>query len=207
MVIDEKAVRWLPKARIFLPHEKTKAKKDRAVPISTRLRGILEMRRCDPNGKPYRADAYVFGTEVGTKVLGFKRAWISAVLKAHGETPTYTGDSTANFSPASRAAFRRINLRFHDLRREAGSRWMDGGVPIATIQRWLGHANVSQTSTYLAGTETSEHDHMARYEATVEARNSLVTSSEKQGKTKTRKAVARKGKPNKTGVGRETTIN
>ena len=27
---------------------------------------------------------------------------------------------------------------------------MDAGVPLATIQRWLGHANVSQTSTYLA---------------------------------------------------------
>ena len=42
------------------------------------------------------------------------------------------------------------DLHFHDLRREAGSRWMDAGVPLATIQRWLGHANVSQTSTYLA---------------------------------------------------------
>ena len=42
-------------------------------------------------------------------------------------------------------------LHFHDLRREVGSRWMDAGVPLATIQRWLGHHNISQTSTYLAG--------------------------------------------------------
>ena len=27
---------------------------------------------------------------------------------------------------------------------------MDAGVPLATIQRWLGHHNISQTSTYLA---------------------------------------------------------
>ena len=26
---------------------------------------------------------------------------------------------------------------------------MDAGIPLATIQRWLGHANISQTSTYL----------------------------------------------------------
>ena len=26
---------------------------------------------------------------------------------------------------------------------------MDAGVPLATIQRWLGRANISQTSTYL----------------------------------------------------------
>ena len=32
---------------------------------------------------------------------------------------------------------------------QAGSRWMDAGVSLAEIQRWLGHANISQTSTYL----------------------------------------------------------
>ena len=50
-------------------------------------------------------------------------------------------------STLTRAGIR--DLHFHDLRREAGSRWMDAGVPLATIQRWLGHANISQTSTYL----------------------------------------------------------
>ena len=43
-------------------------------------------------------------------------------------------------------------MHFHDLRREAGSRWMDAGVLLHTIQKWLGHANISQTSTYLRAT-------------------------------------------------------
>ena len=53
-------------------------------------------------------------------------------------------------------------LHFHDLRREAGSRWTDANVPLATIQRWLGHTNIAQTSTYL-GASLDELD-MQTYE-------------------------------------------
>ena len=126
--IDVKG-KWLPGASIFLPHAKTKTTEDRWVPISTRLKGILNMRRTDAAGNAQPPDAYVFGTEVGTRVLGFKRAWATAVLKAHGQVPTFAAN--ANFSPASRAALTKINLHFHDLRREAGSRWLEGGVPCA----------------------------------------------------------------------------
>jgi hypothetical protein len=52
-----------------------------------------------------------------------------------------------------------------DLRREAGSRWLDAGVPLHVIQRWLGHANISQTSTYLAVTDQGQHEAMARFDA------------------------------------------
>jgi integrase len=102
-----------------------------------------------------------------------------------------------NLSAASRAALRAIDLHFHDLRREAGSRWMDGNVPIATIQRWLGHSNVSQTSTYLAGTSTSEHDAMARYEA---ALRRLATNTETASKKRARTTTTRDRKLNKTAV-------
>lgn len=57
------------------------------------------------------------------------------VLKAHSHTPKYTG--TANLTAASRAALDAIDLHFHDLRREAGSRWLEGGVPLHTIRDWL----------------------------------------------------------------------
>jgi site-specific recombinase XerD len=35
---------------------------------------------------------------------------------------------------------------------------MEAGVPLATIQNWLGHANISQTSKYLATTTPGEHE-------------------------------------------------
>ena len=41
---------------------------------------------------------------------------------------------------------------------------MDGGVPLATIQRWLGHANISQTSKYLAASLGRDVDEMRAYE-------------------------------------------
>jgi integrase len=146
------------------------------VPISTRLQGILAMRRTDPEGEELPADAYVFGDEIGQRVRSFKRAWQAAVLRAHGYVPqrvmtietrpdgTKRKRFTAQLTPASRAQFKAINLHFHDLRREAGSRWLDGGVPLQVIRDWLGHANISQTSTYLESTFASQHDAMRQYE-------------------------------------------
>jgi hypothetical protein len=58
-----------------------------------------------------------------------------------------------------------IDLHFHDPRREAGSRWLDGGVPLHQIQDWIGHTNISQTSTYLAVTDEGGNAAMARFEA------------------------------------------
>jgi integrase len=200
MRLDGTTITWAPKAELFLPKEKTKTSKDRRVPISTRLKAILEMRRLDPAGQPQALDAFVFGSEIGTRLAGFKRAWLTAVLKAHGVTPTYT--KGANLTPASREALRLIDLHFHDLRREAGSRWMDAGVPIATIQRWLGHENVSQTSTYLAGSAEAEHAAMARFEAHQAASQQLATEGGKGGQTRPRSAAGRKEKPNKNAVGR-----
>ena len=33
-------------------------------------------------------------------------------------------------------------------------------MPLHTIKDWLGHTNISQTSTYLAGTAQTQHDAM-----------------------------------------------
>ena len=65
---------------------------------------------------------------------------------------------------ASRADYAKIDLHFHDLRREAGSRWLEGGVPLHKVRDWLGHANIAQTSTYLAGTSGGDEDFMRKYE-------------------------------------------
>lgn len=58
---------------------------------------------------------------------------------------------TCETSPlrAATAQLRSVNLRFHDLRHEAGSRLADGGVPVHEVQAQLGHTSVAQTTTYL----------------------------------------------------------
>ena len=145
------------------------------MPISTRLRGILDMRRCGPDGQELPPTAYVFGNEVGEPVKNFKRAWEATMLRAHGHKPRYIvrvkGEGaqarkkpTAVLTPDCRAALRAIDLHFHDLRREAGSRWLDAGVPLHRIQKWLGHANISQTSTYLLADSADDDLAMKRFE-------------------------------------------
>ena len=52
----------------------------------------------------------------------------------------------------SLAAYRAINLHFHDLRREFGSRVLESGSSLIEARDLLGHANISQTSTYLQST-------------------------------------------------------
>jgi integrase len=173
-------VRFTPKAEIILPGQKTKTKQERRVPMSARLQGILSMRRLAPDGTELAADHYVFGTQLGEPVKNFKRAWQRAVLRAHGHKPQYVvrivrekgGERrvpTALLTPESQATLRSIDLHFHDLRREAGSRWLDHGVPLHRIQQWLGHANISQTSTYLMAETADDGEAMRRFEARLAA--------------------------------------
>jgi integrase len=195
-------VTWASTARVFLPKEKTKTKKDRWVPISTRLKGILEMRRFDPAGEVLPIGAFVFGTEIGERVTAFKRAWNTALLKSHGFEPAYV--EGANLSAASRAALKTIDLHFHDLRREAGSRWLEGGVPLHTVRDWLGHTDISQTSTYLAGTRADDHSVMARFEERQAALQHLATEAKTEGRKRPRPASARPQKTRKSAVGRSS---
>lgn len=127
--------------RLDLPASKTKTARDRVVPISGRLKAILEMRRNDPAGEPHGPQAYVFGDEIGRRTRSIKTAWRLTCRRA-----------------------KIVDLHFHDLRREAGSRWLDGGVPLQVVRDWLGHTNISQTSTYLDSTLTGQHEAMRRFE-------------------------------------------
>jgi len=137
-----------PKPNLWLPAHKTKTARARRVPISKRLSAVLEMRRdalrTQLDLKPdemLSGNLYVFGNEIGQRVGAIKTAWRLTCERA-----------------------KIADLHFHDLRREAGSRWMDAGVPIATVPRWLGHTNISQTSTYLAGSAGTEYDAMEAFE-------------------------------------------
>jgi integrase len=138
-----------------------KTGRSRLLPMSTRLAAVLEMARLDPAGRAYPPRAYVFG-ELGEQQDSIKKAWETAVLKAHGHTPAWVNGALA---PESRAALQTIDLHFHDLRHEAGCRWLEAGWPIHHVQEMLGHANLSQTSTYLHAAEKGLQESMRRFDA------------------------------------------
>lgn len=142
------------------------------------------------------ATAFVFGNEIGQQIKDVSRAWETAVLKGHGYTPIYT--TTKAVSPESRKLLATIDLAFHDLRREAGSRWLEGGVPLHTIRDWLGHTSIAQTSTYLSGTTIAQHDAMRRFEARRADVQQSATGSGKGGRKTTRpdKTASRKARKN-----------
>ena len=138
------------------------------------------------------------------RVANFKRAWNTAMLRSHAHEPSY-GDA-ASLTAESRAALAKINLHFHDLRREAGSRWLEGGVPLHKVRDWLGHSNIAQTSTYLAGVAGDDQTDMARFEERQAALQQLATDYETGGRERPRSAGPRPQKAQKTAVGRQPAI-
>jgi len=83
---------------------------------------------------------------------------------------------------------------------------MDGGIPLATIRRWLGQSNVAQTSTYLSGTPASEHDAMRQYEERLAAVQRRATEARKGGRKRHQTAGSRNQKPKKTAGDRPSAI-
>ena len=92
---------------------------------------------------------------------------------------------------------------FHDLRREAASRLLEGGVPEQYLQQILGHADLTTTSRYLATTRKGLHMVMERYQARVQTRaNTSVTHGSERPST----AVERDTKLPETGIGRQLDV-
>lgn len=132
----------------------TKTNEPRRVYVTPRLADVLEARRYAPDGEVHPPEAYVFGNSVGekagSKIDGIKTGWTSACKKAGIE-----------------------NLHFHDLRRTFGSRLLERGASLMTCSRLLGHANVSQTNSYLKPSETlieAEHKKLFPWPATKRAK-------------------------------------
>ena len=109
---------------------------------------ILAHRRFDPSGSPKPSEAYIFGTAIGERVANVQHAWSTAILKAHGHKSPWR-KRTGRLDDAARAALARIDLHFHDLRREAGSGWLEGGVPLHTVGA-LARAHVDRTDEHLS---------------------------------------------------------
>lgn len=61
-------------------------------------------------------------------------------------------------SAESREQLRRIDLNFHDLRHEAGSRKLEAGWPLHAVSRWLWHSKLTTTDTYLNATTKLLHE-------------------------------------------------
>jgi integrase len=131
------------RSELYLPARKTKARRDRFLPISERLKAVLEMRRTDPAGRDLPADAYVFGTPTGERIASIKTAWRLTCGRA-----------------------RISGLHFHDLRREAACRWLETGrFYLHDVQRFLDHADIATTSRYLQASRLSLHNAMRQVEA------------------------------------------
>jgi integrase len=146
---------------IELPASKTKDAEARQIPVGQRVRAELEMRRHAVDGTEHPATAFVFGNECGERVRSVRAAWEDAVLKAHGVVPTRV---RGKLTPASRVAYRRIDLHFHDLRREFASRLLESGAVLHDVQVLLGHAAITTTSRYIQSTSKRAAEAIDRME-------------------------------------------
>jgi integrase len=134
---EEGNARWLA-----LPAAKTKTNTNRMLPIGPRLRAELAMREHAPDGELHGPDAYVFGNECGEPIDSSKTAWNATCRRAGID-----------------------GLRFHDLRREFACRLLESGAEAHDVRDFLGHANITTTSRYLASTPVRLERALARMEA------------------------------------------
>ena len=149
-------VRWLQN-EIALASENTKTKRARQIPISKTLRELLVRRlAAHPKDHPWKPEHHVFGDAIGGQVGEIQVAWRRTVLRAHGVKVVRA--ATGGLSAESRAQLREIDLHFHDLRHEAGSRKLESGWPLHAVSRWLGHTNITTTDTYLNATDQLLHE-------------------------------------------------
>ena len=58
-----------------------------------------------------------------------------------------------------------MNLHMHDVRREAGSRLLERGADLHTVQLFLDHANISTSSRYLKPSKLELHTTIKRIDA------------------------------------------
>ena len=100
------------------------------------------MRQHTIDGKTFGPEAFVFGNAVGEQIQSVKKAWTAT---------------------CRRAGIRGLQIR--DLRREFGSRLRESGASDHDVRDFLGHANITTTSRYLASTPLRLEQALANLEA------------------------------------------
>ena len=126
----------LTRGEFVVRADTNKTGQGRRLPISPRFRAVLDLVKLDPVGRQRPGHHRVFGNAIGEAVACIKEGWETTVLEAHGCKPAWT--PTGGLSPEPRAALRHIDLNFHDLRHEAGSRLLEAGWPLHHVQQMLG---------------------------------------------------------------------
>lgn len=71
--------------------------------------------------------------EAGERLKAFKKAWVVAVLKAHGVDPRWRKGSYKDLCTECQQRLRDVNLHWHDLRHEYASRLVERGVSLAQV--------------------------------------------------------------------------
>ena len=119
------------------------------LPIATlRLKAVLEWLRLDEANETKGEDVAVFSNAAGEPVRHFRKAWETTILRANGHQPEWEKGSNKPLTQESHAAFRGINLHWHDLRHEYASRLVERGVPLSQVRDLLGHASIQTTARY-----------------------------------------------------------
>jgi integrase len=157
--VQFKQLRW-DLNELHLSNRTTKGLRTRYLPLSQELRAMLELRRYDPDGEEFKPDAYVFGNDVGERLKNYQKAWSTLRLRAIAHGPHW--GPNGRFLPCCREQLRKMNLHMHDLRREAGSRLLERGADLHTVQLFLDHANISTSSRYLKPSKLALHPTIRR---------------------------------------------
>lgn len=122
---------WKAVHPTYVEFLETKECKKRVIQLSPDARSVLDM-LAPENPDP---DAYVFEPDTPRAKLKWRmrRVWERAVR---------------------RSGIRRI--RFHDLRHTAGTRMVNAGIELQTVQRIMGHASLSTTQRYLHSSDQQQ---------------------------------------------------
>ena len=117
---------------IRLRGETTKSGRTRWVPVDTlRLQAVLGYPPPGSDGSHQAGGgAAVCSYGTGSRLPLFRTAWDSYGLRANGIIPGWTkGRDSGCLTAECRAAYRRIDLRWHDLRHEYAPRLVERGFP------------------------------------------------------------------------------
>jgi integrase len=136
--------------RIRVPRALLKNKhsaEDLVIPMTTRVRAIVERRMVRADGRTLPLKAFILGRENGSSCGFPKKAWNEALR-------------LAGVSRATRG----WTLRFHDIRREFASRLLESGASIPEIRELLDHSNVLMTDRYMRSHVQQREGTMKRFE-------------------------------------------